>query len=206
MATLDTADQKHILESIKKGDEKAFEILFKTLYAPLCQFSCSFLKDMDESESLVQEVFVSFWDRRNSLSINSSPKSYLFQMVRNHSLNVLKHREHVLEYERSESIESDTNNRDYNGTEQREFEALVSIAIAEMPEQRRRVFKMSRFEGLKYQEIAEKLELSVKTVENHMGAALKHLRKELAPYFPLIAMTFINILTLALGVFSNSVV
>jgi RNA polymerase sigma-70 factor (ECF subfamily) len=140
---------------------------------------------MDVAEEIVQEVFIKLWERREELEFNSSVKSYLFRAVHNTSLNYLRHlkvREEHRQYaeERHQLLSMEYS----DGLEEKELENRIWDAIGRLPEQCARIFQMSRFEGLKYREIADKLGISPKTVEVQMGKALRRLREDLKDYLP----------------------
>jgi RNA polymerase sigma-70 factor, ECF subfamily len=179
--------EQELSQALASGDIKAFEMYFKTFYQPLCNYAYTYLQDREESEEIVQTIFASVWEKRNGINIRVSAKSYLYAMVRNACLNAIKHakikQKHVGEelalaevgYEAvSDSVSS------------MELEARINVALTKLPEQCRLVFKLSRFEELKYSEIADQLGISVKTVENHMGKALRIMREQLREYLPLI--------------------
>lgn len=174
---------------LKAGQITAFEMLFRTFYQPLCNYAYSFLQDRDEAEEIVQSIFMNVWEKRSKLEIRTAVKPYLYAMVRNACLNVIKHekikQQHVaMELNVAErSVESVS--RTINASE---LETKISNAMDRLPEQCRLVFKLSRFEELKYAEIASQLNISVKTVENQMGKALKIMREQLKDYLPLIAV------------------
>lgn len=167
---------------IASGDRAAFEEAFRAHYRPLCAFAGTYLKDRDRSEDLVQELFVKLWNERERLNVTGSLKAYLFSAVRNRSLNEL---EKVV---RMKPLNEGLHDAPQDETPTEEDHtwrsARVLAAIEALPEERRKVFKLSRNEGLKYHEIAERLGISVKTVENQMGKALKTLREELADLVP----------------------
>lgn len=171
---------------LKEGDITAFEMFFKTYYQPLCNYAYSFIQDRDEAEEIVQSAFLSVWEKRDSLDIKISLKSYLYTMVRNTSLNVIKHEKIKQKYVGQALA---FNERSHEGVAQSvlssELEERIHKAMQILPEQCRIVFKLSRFEELKYSEIAEHLGISIKTVENHMGKALKIMREQLKDYLPL---------------------
>lgn len=149
-----------------------------------------FLNDLDAGEEIVQDLFVKFWENRNSINITSSVRSYLFSSVRNSCLNFIKHRKIEESYKQynEEQRESGAVSAE-DELEGSELEIQIRKAIDQLPPKRKKVFIMSRFEGLKYREIAEKSGISIKTVENQMGKAIKFLRQELADY-----TTFITLL------------
>ncbi|MFY7828295.1 MAG: RNA polymerase sigma-70 factor [Flectobacillus sp.] len=177
-----------ILEAIRQGNERVFEVVFRKHYQALCNYAFGLLKDMDDAEEIVQGMFLKLWDQRQDLEITVSLKSYLYRAVHNTCLNRIKHlkiqdnyRQHVGDF---------LENNHVSATDElfkAELEARIAEAIEKLPEQCRLIFRMSRFEELKYQEIANELHLSIKTVENQIGKALKILRQELAEYLPSIA-------------------
>lgn len=165
------------------------EGLFRLHYRPLCGFALGYLKDKDHAEDIVQELFVRLWQDRESLSIQASVKSYLFTAVRNRCLNalVVKKRMRPLD----EKMEAMPAGEEREENELSERMARVQAAIEALPTERRKVFRLSRNEGLKYHQIAERLDISVKTVENQMGKALKSLREELADLMPLLLLGWV---------------
>jgi RNA polymerase sigma-70 factor, ECF subfamily len=178
--------EKQVLETLQLGNESAFEMIFKTYYQPLCRYAYSFLQDKEEAEEVVQASFITVWEKRNSLAIETSLKSYLYRMVRNSCLNVIKHEKVKQQHVAHELAVSEVA---YESVSQKvqaaELEMKITEAMKTLPEQCRLVFQLSRFEELKYQEIADQLQISVKTVENHMGKALKLMREQLKDYLPL---------------------
>lgn len=159
------------------------EDLFRTHYLQLCNYAFIFLKDTDESEDVVQGVFYQLWKKKGSTEITSSLKSYLFTAVRNTCLKRISHLKVRNEYK--ENIIR-LNKKDSNNTMDkvlgRELEVQINNAVEDLPEQCRLIFTLSRHSGFKYAEIAEHLKISVKTVENQMGKALKVLREKLKGY------------------------
>jgi RNA polymerase sigma-70 factor (ECF subfamily) len=172
---------------LKTGDITAFEMLFRTYYQPLCNYAYTFVQNRDEAEEIVQSTFLSVWEKRENLEIRTAIKPYLYAMVRNACLNVLKHEKIKQQHAAVElavaekSVESVTRTVMASELETRIYEAMEKL-----PQQCRLIFKLSRFEELKYSEIAEQLDLSVKTVENQMGKALKIMREQLKDYLPLL--------------------
>lgn len=167
---------------IAAGDRSAFEALFRLHYGPLCAFAAHYVKDVDKAEDLVQDLFFRLWMDRERTKVTSSLKAYLFRSVRNRCLNALKVQGRVRSINDEVDVPADPEERSEEDFTERT--ARVHAAIEGLPEERRKVFKLSRYEGLKYQEIADRLGISVKTVENQMGKALKTLREELADLMP----------------------
>ncbi len=191
---MQNVDQE-IFNSIKLGDEKALEMLFHDYYEPLCQYAFSFLNDREDAEEVVQNSFVRIWEKRKEISIQTSAKAYLYRMIRNSCLNEIQH-------QKVKSQHQELTKMDSSGMEQAsdamairgELEQKIRFAMEKLPEQCRIVFSLSRFEELKYKEIAAQLNISVKTVENQMGKALKIMRQELKEYLPLILLLLENFL------------
>lgn len=168
-------------------DEAAFEEMFKTHYRKLFAYAITIVKDEVIAEEVVQQVFFKIWERKGRVDIQTSITAYLYRSVYNDCLNHLKHQKvkaafqahtvHVLKNESASAVSK---------VQLSELQEKLDTALKELPEQCRTIFQMSRFEELKYQEIADRLGLSVKTVENQMGKALKILRIKLADYLPLV--------------------
>jgi len=172
---------------LSKRDEAAFEQVFKTHYKKLHAYAFSILKDEDEAEEMVQQVFFKLWERSEHLSFSGPLAAYLYRAVHNESLNFLKHQKvkagHQLHVAYSMKNKSETGQ---GKMMRKELENKFREALNELPEQCRTVFQLSRFEDMKYKDIADKLDISVKTVENHMGKALKLLRTKLVDFLPLL--------------------
>jgi len=172
---------------LSKRDEAAFEQVFKTHYKNLHAYAFTILKDEDEAEEMVQQVFFKLWERSEHLSFSGPIAAYLYRAVHNESLNFIKHQKvkagHQLHVAYSMKNKSEQASPKMI---RKELENKFREALNELPEQCRTVFQLSRFEDMKYKEIADKLEISVKTVENHMGKALKLLRTKLVDFLPLL--------------------
>lgn len=172
--------------------KEGFEILFRHYYEPLCAYVFGVLKDPDSSEEVVQDLFVKMWSKRKSIPSDTSINSYLYRAARNMALNQIKHLEIKDQYKHFNKKEMDNAEQNIgNPSEESELNKLVQQAIEKLPTERKRIFLMSRNEDLKYKEIAEKLGISIKTVENQMGKALATLRKDLAEYLPAIIVAII---------------
>lgn len=188
---MDLPEQLQINE-LSEGGITAFEMLFRTYYQPLCNYAYTFLQDREDAEEIVQSTFLMVWEKRDTLAIRTSVKPYLYAMVRNACLNVIKHEKIKQKHAGEEIALADRSHDSVNHTiATNELEYRIKVALEELPEQCRLVFKLSRFEELKYAEIAEQLNISIKTVENHMGKALKIMREQLKDYLPLI-LVFLN--------------
>lgn len=176
---MNLTDEREIFGWIKKGDEKAFESLFHKYYGLLCAYATRIVIDKDTAEEIVQDFFVKIWEKREQLSVETSVKNYLYQSVKNHCVNYIQHNKIKLKYARVAAEESeDLVAEEFDFPEPDLFEK-IEICIGGLPEKRREIFRLSRRDGLKYHQIAEKLQISVKTVETQMSLAFKTLRENL---------------------------
>jgi RNA polymerase sigma-70 factor (ECF subfamily) len=174
-----SSEEQNFVKSIRDGDEEAFELLFFKYYAPLCRFSKGYVGTVESARDVVQEVFIKIWSKREHIHIHTSLKAYLFQAVRNHSLNELEKKSRYQTFEEEYTREAEMKN--VPDVEQNVEDLTKRIwAIAdEMPEKRKAVFTLYREHGLSYKEIASILGITRKTVENQMGRALNFIRERL---------------------------
>ena len=173
-----TVEDISLRKEIASGSESAFERLFKLYYASLTGYAFNILKDKDLAEGTAQEIFVKFWEKRNEISIEQSLKAYLFRAVFNKCMNLKKHNEVKLNYQQEKAHNENVVHE--SSVTNWELKEKIEEAIKKLPEQCGRIFRLSKIDGLKYQEIADELGISIKTVENQMGKALKLLRKYLS--------------------------
>lgn len=174
-------NDKILFIQVKQGNKNAFDILFKKYYVRLCHFALSFTKSYDVAEETVQNIFVKIWCQRDSIDISTSFISYMFTAVRNQMLNELKkdsiRKNHETKYSGNLEPPSEDNPAINIGN----FNIAVSQAVCKLPEKCREIFRLSKNDGLTYDEIADYLKISVKTVENQMGIAFRKLRESLQP-------------------------
>jgi RNA polymerase sigma-70 factor, ECF subfamily len=162
---------------------KSFEALFRQYYQMLCTYALRFVKDPDTAEEIVQDLFYKLWEKRTELQINTSVKSYLYSAVHNRCLKFIEHRNVETRYRNYYLLhESEIDNEPGDSATISELQGVIEHTLNALPERCSRIFRLNRFEGLKYHEIALKLSISVKTVEANMGKALKLLRKNLKNY------------------------
>lgn len=181
---------EHQVEQEEWVDEQAFEMVFKRHFKALHAYAQAIVKDSAEAEEVVQTIFLKLWEKRETLKITTSIKAYLYKAVYHGSINHLKHEkvrmkhsEHQLYLNQQEAAHESMAFREER---EEELSGQLKLALNRLPEKCRMVFYLSRFEELKYHEIAQRLDISVKTVEAHMGKALKTLRTQLAEYMPLL--------------------
>jgi RNA polymerase sigma-70 factor (family 1) len=167
------------IKGIRSGRERAYEQLFAEYYRPLSLFAVRFVGDLETGKEIVQDLFVSLYENRKSILITTSLRSYLYQSVRNRCLNHLKHiqvdRKHLdnlkLKQESSEDLHA--------AMEKTELECRIFQIVSDLPPRCREIFTKSRVNGMKNKEIAELLDISVRTVETQISNALKVLREKL---------------------------
>lgn len=167
-----------ILDKIRRRDEKAFERLYKEYHEDFFLVACQYLHDPSVAREAVNDVFMTLWERAESLHIEISLKRYLHRAVINHCINILHKRKREA-VRREELPEMPSVVEQDNTLEENELNLQLYRAINELPEQCRKVFKLSRFESKKKREIADQMGLSVKTVKNHINHALKRLHRVL---------------------------
>ncbi|MBX7125308.1 MAG: RNA polymerase sigma-70 factor [Cyclobacteriaceae bacterium] len=176
-----------LLNAVRTGSEDAFETIFRRWYQPLCRYAWAFLREHARAEEVVQAAFLQIWEKREEIDIRTSLKSYLYRMVRNSCLNVIKHdkirQRHFVSTMAAGEPEGEAVDKNLAANE---LETKIYSAMQMLPEQCRLVFQLSRFEDLRYAEIAAQLQISVKTVENQMGKALRIMREQLKDYLPIL--------------------
>jgi RNA polymerase sigma-70 factor (ECF subfamily) len=175
-------DDSALLARIRRGDDGAFDTLFRRYYESLAGFAASLLKDEQAGEDVAQDVMLELWRRRDTLDIAESCRSYLFRAVRNRALNVIRHEETVRRSEPAIVAELAEAVPAPELEESAGLAAAIAAAVRGLPEPVRECFLMNREHGLTYPEIAATLGISVKTVEARMGRGLKELRERLAPW------------------------
>lgn len=168
---------QNIFSKIKTGDETAFSELFDQLYSLLCFFCDGYVADMDLARSLVQQVFVDLWIKREKLNVTQSIKPYMYNAVRNKSIDYLRCHKNTIQI--TAKIENTQETPFQDIIQEAEINNRINDSINQLPKKCCEIFILCRFEGLKYKQVAEKLNISVKTVEMQMGIALKKLRKNL---------------------------
>lgn len=173
------ANEMVSFSDIRNGSEKAFNKAFELYYTSLCFFTDHILRDFDLSRSVVQQVFVDMWVKREKLQVISL-KAYLFQSARNAAFDVLKHKKAESKY--LSMLDQSEKGQMTDWIENAELADRINKAIDKLPEKCRQIFILCRFEELKYAEIAKKLNISVKTVEMQVSIALKKLKADLSDY------------------------
>ncbi len=177
-------NNQNILDHIATGNEKAIDWLFRQHYATMCQAAYKILPDEHIIEDLVQDVFYEIWKKRKTLKIKNSVVAYLRKATRNKTLNYIRDQKIDLRNAPpKENLKSKTNST-IQTLMADDLQVEIDQAIDSLPPRCRLVFVLNRFEELSYQEIADQLDISVKTVENQISKALKSLRNSLGGYLP----------------------
>jgi RNA polymerase sigma-70 factor (ECF subfamily) len=179
-----------VIRMLREGNNKGYRYLYDHYYALLCAIACEYLNDEYLAESLVDELIIHIWEKRETLDISVSLRSYLIRAVRNRCINYLR-----LWHEKKEVSFTSTNAQDNaqigNMTSydyplasllEYELEDKIRQAIELLPDDSRKIFKKSRFEHKDYEQIACELDISVNTVKYHIKQALSMLRKRLSDY------------------------
>ena len=179
------SDNDFLLSAVQRGDQKAFDTLFRRYYPMLCAYGHRFV-ELEDAEEIVEDSLLWIWENRETLVIESSLNSYLFKMVYRRALNKLAHidatqRADTRFYEEMQEMLQDT---DYYQIE--ELAKGIEDAVAALPESYREAFVMHRFRDMSYKEIAETLGVSPKTIDYRIQQALKQLRVDLKDYLPLL--------------------
>ncbi len=173
---------KHGNPAPPEGNIDNFEALFKTYYAPLVVYACRFVAETDIAREIVQDFFVRLYEKRLTLTIDTSIKSYLYRSVYNCCINYLNQRAIQEKHLRNIDMEKVDEDNLENEINRIEMQQKIYEVIETLPAKCRRIFKMNRLEGLKNEEIAVKLNLSKRTVETQISKALKTLRLKLADF------------------------
>ncbi|MFZ2339702.1 MAG: RNA polymerase sigma-70 factor [Bacteroidales bacterium] len=170
-----------IVKRIRQGDKGQFESLFRSSYVSLVSYARTMTRDHDTAEEIVQDLFFRLWKDKEKIQIESSLNGYLYRAVYNSCLHHISHNKVVEKYAHEVVMLSSGTGEDTSDmVNYNDLQAKIARILERLPEKCGRIFCMNRFEGLKYSEIAERLSVSVKTVEANMGRALKEFRKALA--------------------------
>lgn len=189
--TINLEENDKIITAIRKGDEETFDEVYRHYFRGLCAFSSQYVS-IAEAEEIVQDTMVWLWENRNTLIPEMSLKSLLFIIVKNKSLNRISHNQ-VKSKVHQEIIDKFENQfEDPDFYLENELLNMFAEAIKKLPEEFRMAFEMNRFDGLTYNEIAQKMNVSAKTINYRIGQALKILRVELKDYLPILLIILKN--------------
>jgi len=178
-AAINLEELKKLARRIKFSDAEAFKTVFAFYHEGIFNFVHYKLGNAAAAEDIVQDVFIKLWENRHLIKEERSLKSYLFTIANNLALNYIRHARVAMKFQQEFNEESSLQESPQAALEKKEAHEKLLAGIAALPEKQRIVFMMSRIEQLSYQEIAERLDISIKTVESHIGNALKTLRQSL---------------------------
>ncbi|WP_321996291.1 RNA polymerase sigma-70 factor [Draconibacterium orientale] len=177
---------------LKKGNPSVFKDVFQILYPRLKGYCKLFVADDNKVEDLIQETFITFWEKRHSIKTDRSIESYLFVILRNNCLNFLRN-EKLEKTTSSVDIEEVSELQylyqiDFLGKEEKSLEEQLvesfQVAVDELPDKMKQVFKLCKIEGRKQKEVAEEMGISIKMVEKHIAKAKEQIRKKLVDQYP----------------------
>jgi len=177
-------DDMTLLNKVSKGDLTAYHILFKRYFSDMCNFLLLYLHSRDICEEIALDIFAWLWEKRDSIEIKTSVRNFIFSAAKNKAIT--RYRKEQLHIFSSLSDSEFGIPDERHGElilENRELREMIQKAIDDLPEKSKQVYLMAWEENLSYKEIALKLDLSPKTVENHIGIALRKLRESLKPYY-----------------------
>ncbi len=187
---MDTTQKQHKQQKIT---EALIEGLFKKYFTGLCVFARQYVFDNDKVKDIVHDVFINIWEKGELYENDALVKAYLFTSVKNRCFNFIRDQK-KFNKEGDDAFNYQGASQENNATEFKELEELIRKEIENLPEKCKEVFILSRYEELKYAEIAEKLDISVKTVEAHMSKALKILRENLSPYIEMMVYVIVYLM------------
>ena len=170
---------ENLIEGLRLGDEQAYKSLYKLHYKVLCAFAYTYVKDYFVAETLVSDIIFNIWEKRDSLIINQSLRAYLMKAVKNSSINYLDHLERQNNLRQSVSQQMEKREESFH-----EQEGKIMQSVSSLPEFTREIFEMSRHDGLKYEEIAARKNITIDIVKYHIRLSLNQLRHDLRDYLP----------------------
>ncbi len=186
-----SSEEIFIIHRLIEGDEEAFKFFFDTYYDDLCNFVNAYVRDESLSEDIVQNTFIYLWENRKNLNQDSSIKSYLYAASKNKSLNHIRNfkTQNRLKFAINDSLQVNQITNDY--LEYKDLKNLIRSAIDQLPGKCKEIYQLSRDQGLTNKEIAAKLDLSTKTVENQITIAIHKIKAFLKPYYNQILFFFL---------------
>jgi RNA polymerase sigma-70 factor (ECF subfamily) len=174
---------EELMQEIKADNMFAFDVLYKKYCKRVYKFGHSILKSPEDSENLMQDVFLSLWENRHKVEKDSSIKSYIFTIVYNSAISVIRKKAKESQFVEYLKSVQEINIEPVNvGLEFNELTIKLDEIVKALPQRQKEVYLMHKVDGLKYSEIAERLHISVNTIENHMSRALKTIREKLGNY------------------------
>ena len=173
---------------LKSAEVTFFEGLYRDYFTRTLFFAQQYLPDPEEAREIAQETFVTLWEKRTEIRPDLSVQAFILTIAKHKCLNVLRKKETMANY-------SALSDETFDTVQMQELEQLIGQALSELPEKTRIIYKMSRDQEMTYEEIAQEIDLSVKSVEYHMTKALAHMRYKLKDYLILLCFGLIPLLT-----------
>ena len=192
MKTDKNIEDMALLSSLRKGEQKASDSLFRKYYPMLCAYAHRFI-EMEDAEEIVQEIMLWVWEKRSELIIESSLNQYLFKMTYHRALNLITKKEITSRAETFFYTKNQEATEDVNYYQIEELSKRIEKAIAALPESYQTAFVMHRFKGMSYKDIATIYNVSPKTIDYRIQQALKLLREDLKDYLPLTVLLALHI-------------
>lgn len=174
------SEEDNLFILMASGNQEAFNTLFLNYFPKIKKFITHMLKDVVTAEDLSQDIFIKIWEQREKLSSLNSVNGYMYTMARNAVLNEIKKQNIINRYNMYESLQQEQMVSVEDELSAKEIEFLIELTVNKMPEKRRMVYELSRMEGLSNEEIGIKLNITKKTVENHLNLALKEIKKTIS--------------------------
>jgi RNA polymerase sigma-70 factor (ECF subfamily) len=185
-------EELHLKTGLNSQNKVIFDFVFQYYYSGLCTYAETIVKNQEVAEDIVQELFVKLWVKAKEISIKGSLKNYLFTSIRNRCFDFLKHQTVKSKLTQLNQYSGDVDEfTPENWLVESEIKDIIEQSIEKLAPRCQEIFRLSRFQGLKNQEIADKLGLSKRTVEIQITNALKTLRKDLKPYLPIFLLAFL---------------
>ncbi|RIH62769.1 RNA polymerase sigma-70 factor [Mariniphaga sediminis] len=191
-------NERQLFERLRNDDEAAFKVLFNDFYSKLYYFVLEFIPLKDIAEDIVQDTLVTLWNKRSELKDDSNLTSYLFTVAKNNALKRLRDKKYrqkmfsnVMDVSELNLNVAALSTIDTSVCAFTDIEQIIQETLFTLPPQCRRVFELSRFQEMKNREIAEELNISVKTVEGHISKSIKTFKVALKDYLPLVAYLFV---------------
>lgn len=191
-------NEQQLFERLKNSDEAAFRVIYNNYSSKLYYFVFEFIPLKDVAENIVQDTFVTLWNRRKELKDNTNLASYLFTGAKNNALYRLRDKKYRQKLFSDATDVSELNlnvdalaTADTSAFAFQEIEQIIQKTLSSLPPQCRKVFELSRFREMKNKEIAEELNISVRTVEGHISKGIKAFKIALKDYLPLVAYLFV---------------
>lgn len=189
-------EELFVFKRMVDGDKEAFRFFFEKYYSDLCNMVNLYLRDVVMTEEIVQDIFIYLWEKKESIKIESSLKSYLLRASKNRSLNYIRNEKTKIEiYSKLNDSDQGTIEMPDTVLDSNQLREVINAAIDSLPERCREIFILGKEKSMSYKEISMELGISVKTVEVQMGKALKKLREQLRPYYNDIFILFLFWLT-----------